>query len=240
MKAGQSFYNKDDTKGSGIYFVHDGKVKMGTEDVTNGGYFGVKDTLFGDTNIGDAVAIEDCKVGYLSKAAIISVIGEIARVEEGSKRKPLRMISTVADVISLDKLKKHRILGVGTFGKVWLVTNGDSSEAYALKIQQKRVLLQHQQVEGVLREMKVMGQLNHPFVLKLVNVYQNSEQILMLVKLIQGGELYGVMKRAKRNILPERDAKFYASGILEGLSYMHSNQILYRDLKPEVRLLYYL
>ncbi len=236
MKSGESFYNKDDTKGSGIYFVHGGKVKMGTQDITKGGYFGVDDTLFGDTNIGDAIAIEDCEFGYISKEAIINVIGAINRIEEGSKRKPRGKISTLIEAIPLDKLKKHRILGVGTFGKVWLVTKEGSTEAYALKIQQKRVLLQHQQVEGVLREMSVMGQLNHPFVLKLVNVYQNSEQILMLVKLIQGGELYGVMKRAKRNMLPERDSKFYASGILEGLSYMHSNQILYRDLKPEVRL----
>jgi len=55
----------------------------------------------------------------------------------------------------------------------------------------------------------------------------------MLVKLIQGGELYSLMKRHRKNILPERDAKFYASGILEGLSYMHSFNVLYRDLKPE-------
>lgn len=236
MKAGQSFYKKEESSGSGIYFLSSGKVMVEKKEITQGGYFGVTDTLFSDNNLDDATAVETCEVGYISKEALIAVIVQIDRIEEGSKRKPLRRSSTLYEgVVNLENLKKHRILGVGTFGKVWLVTNGDSKEAYALKIQQKRNLIQHSQVEGVLREMNVMAKLDHPFVLKLVNVYQNSEQVLLLVKLIQGGELYGIMKRAKRNIIPETDAKFYASGILEGLSYMHSYNILYRDLKPEVR-----
>ena len=236
MKKGEKFYTKNESVGSGIYFVHSGKVEMeeGGQDITQGGYFGVVHTVLQDQIINTAVAVEDCEVGYLSKETIAAVIVQMPRIYEGAKRKPMRQSSTIIEPIALNKLKKHRILGVGTFGKVWLVTNGTSKEAYALKVQRKRILLQHQQVEGVMREMNVMAKINHPFVLKLINVYQDSDAVLMLVKLIQGGELYGIMKRARRNILPERDAKFYGSGILEGLCYMHSFDILYRDLKPEV------
>lgn len=234
---GEKFYTKGKTEGSGIYFLHKGKAKIeGFDDtaITEGGHFGIMDTVIGNTAGNTVYADGECEVGYLSKDAIESVIVQLARIYEGSKRKPLQHSkSSILEAIPLSKLKKYRILGVGTFGKVWLVTNGDSKEAYALKIQKKRQLLQHQQVEGVIREMKVMAKLDHPFVLKLMNVYQDSESVLMLVKLIQGGELYSIMKRHKKKMLPERDAKFYASGILAGLSYMHSFNILYRDLKPE-------
>lgn len=233
---GHVFYKKGGADESGIYFVHSGKVKMDSmkAEVTEGGYFGVTDTILSDVNNANAVATEDCEVGYLSKLAIKTVISQLQRLEEGSKKQMKTMSSVITEYIPLESLKKHRILGCGTFGKVWLVTKGDSDESFALKIQKKRALIEHQQVEGVMREMNVMATLDHPFVLKLVSVYQNPDSVLMLVRLVQGGELYGVMKKARKNILPERDSKFYAAGILEGLSYMHSNSILYRDLKPEV------
>ncbi len=225
-------------KGAGIYFLHTGKAKVkgSNREVTEGGYFGLIDTILAEKNDSTLCAEGNCEIGFLSKEAIESVIVQMSRIYEGSKRKPLKKSQStiLQQAIPLQALKKHALLGIGTFGKVWLVTNGTSQEAFALKIQRKRNLLQHQQVEGVIREMKVMSKLDHPMVLKLMNVYQTSGEILMLVKLIQGGELYSIMKRHRRNILPERDAKFYASGILEGLSYMHSYSILYRDLKPEV------
>lgn len=55
----------------------------------------------------------------------------------------------------------------------------------------------------------------------LIQFVQGGE----LLNLIQGGDIYGG--------LPESAAKFFAAGILEGLTHMHQRQIVYRDLKPE-------
>lgn len=231
---GEILFTDGDDDGSGIYFVNSGKVSCDGNEITMGGFIGLVDTVLPKLNTATAMVVEPGEIGYLSKAAIVSSIVQISRVQEGSKKQPLRQDSVVTVAVPLKNLTKHRILGVGTFGKVWLVTNGNSKEAYALKVQRKRNLLDHAQVEGVLREMNVMARLNHPFVLKLVNVYEDADAVLMLVRLVQGGELYGVMQKARRNILQERSAKFYSAGILEGLTYMHSYNILYRDLKPEV------
>lgn len=67
----------------------------------------------------------------------------------------------------------------------------------------------------------------------MMNLYQDEKNIMMLLQLVPGGELYGYMKMYKRHRIPETHAKFYASGILEALSYMHHRDVLYRDLKPE-------
>jgi len=138
----------------------------------------------------------------------------------------------------LDDLVKHRILGCGTFGRVWLVStkksppNTKSSQAYALKVQYKRELLSHHQVAGVIREKQIMESLDHPFIIRLISSFQDETCVYMLLTLVQGGELYALMDDGKK--LPEKShAKFYAAGILESLSFMHHRSILYRDLKPE-------
>jgi len=78
-----------------------------------------------------------------------------------------------------------------------------------------------------------MAKIDHPFVIKLVNTCQDEQSVFMLLRLIQGGELFNVMHNDDRDCIPEKDVKFYSAGILEGLAYMHRRRILYRDLKPE-------
>lgn len=234
---GTILYTEDKETTCGIYILRTGKVEIKSsssriEDktITQGGYFGVVDTLLpkGETALSTATVLEDCTFGFLSADNIEHLIHNIDRLNSLPDLKE-------TPKLELKDLKKHRILGVGTFGKVWLVSHEENgkTEAYALKIQRKQLLLKSHQVNGVIREMKLMSKLDHPFVLKLVNVYQNPDSVFMLIKLVQGGELYSLMKKAKRQTLSERDGRFYASGILSGLAYMHRRQILYRDLKPE-------
>jgi len=85
----------------------------------------------------------------------------------------------------------------------------------------------------VVREKNIMQQLHHPFLINLVQTYQDEQRVYMLLGLVQGGELFSLLHQATHDGIPEKDAKFYGAGIIEGLSYMHRRQILYRDLKPE-------
>ena len=237
---GAIIYTEDKETSPGIYILRSGKVeikssvpKIEDKTITQGGYFGVVDTLLpsvgkGKTVLATATVLEDCELGFISKDDIVHLIHDLDRLNS-------QIFLPGKSVLKLDDLKKHRILGVGTFGKVWLVSSvqDGQTEAYALKIQRKRLLLKSHQVNGVIREMRLMSNLDHPFVLKLVNVYQDTDSVYMLIKLVQGGELYSLMKKARRQTLSERDGRFYASGILAGLAYMHRRHILYRDLKPE-------
>lgn len=137
--------------------------------------------------------------------------------------------------ILFDDLEKHTIIGAGTFGQVWLVSNNRSGGdcPYALKIQSKSQLIKSHQASGVVHEKEIMEKLNHPFLLHLVATYQDEKFIYMLLNFVQGGELYSILHSNKRDGIDEMDVNFYASGILEGLSHMHRSHILYRDLKPE-------
>ena len=245
VEENEFIYKEDSDCEPAIYLIRSGTVHLSSENHSStfpdttcsaGGYFGVHSTVYYKTPIASALATEKCVLGVLKKSDIKTVIRSMTRLNQDPKKlRESELQKRAKRMIALKDLEKHRLLGVGTFGKVWLVSRkvGGKIEAYALKVQRKRQLIQYSQVEGVIREIKLMSKLDHPFILGLVNMYHDSTTVMMLLNLVQGGELYSLMKRYKNMALPERDAKFYSAGILEGLHYMHYHSIIYRDLKPE-------
>eukprot|EP00565_Helicotheca_tamesis_P005600 CAMPEP_0185724860 /NCGR_PEP_ID=MMETSP1171-20130828/1224_1 /TAXON_ID=374046 /ORGANISM="Helicotheca tamensis, Strain CCMP826" /LENGTH=796 /DNA_ID=CAMNT_0028392809 /DNA_START=83 /DNA_END=2473 /DNA_ORIENTATION=- len=222
-----------------LYFIRSGKVECKAKKGKDGkilsedGHFG-HDLFPGVTDVNAKVAAketitatEDCKIGVLTLEAVESVVTDLARLSTKKKHAPR------LDGVGLKSLKKHRILGAGTFGQVWLVGVKGDKNPYALKIQYKRELIGYNQVDGVLREKKIMSSLDHPFVIGLLNSYQDEQCIYMLMQLVQGGEMHNVIYTDTRDGVSEDVAKFYAANILEGLSHMHSKSIIHRDLKFE-------
>jgi hypothetical protein len=146
---GHVFFREGRTANNSLFLIRSGKVSVkssllggGIEKlvglfgyltvgeqtfISEGGYFGA-DTIktTGEGKTGPAqytVTCEDeCTVGVLTMKDICAIIG---RIPEGK-------------VIPFDQLKMHRILGAGTFGKVWLVNQTGTKDAYALKVQGKR------------------------------------------------------------------------------------------------------
>jgi CRP-like cAMP-binding protein len=171
----------------------------------------------------------DTECGVLTRRNIETVIGNINRLG-----KPLMMISaTLNQSIKYKDLVKFRILGVGTFGKVWLVSHKKTGVPYALKQLSKREIIGHHQVDGVIREKNIMASIEHPFVVNLVSTFQDDRHLYMLIELVQGGELFSVIHTETRDGIPNGNSRFYAACILESLSHLHYRSICYRDLKPE-------
>lgn len=173
----------------------------------------------------DAIVSEDAKLGRLSLKSIASVIYDVLRLGQSG--------SLLDPTITKDTLERRRILGAGTFGQVWLTRHEITNNAYALKVQFKRELVDSKQANGVINEKNIMARMNHPFIMGIVNAHQDDACVYMVLDLLQGGELRSVMHTAKSPFMSEWNSRFYAAGILEGLSYMHRRSFVYRDLKGE-------
>jgi hypothetical protein len=109
----------------------------------------------------DVLVSEDAKLGRLTLVSMATVLYDITRLGQGK--------NTLDDTITKDTLKKHQILGAGTFGQVWLTTQKKTKDAYALKIQYKRELIEYGQAKGVIREKEILARMRHPFVSNIVN-----------------------------------------------------------------------
>ena len=225
MTEGEKTYAK-------LYIVRSGGVILKSESndeekvIQAGGYFGenmlnidtdgLKEATFYDAEYTITTLDEPVVVGELT---IDSCRLLFDTTMKGTRR--------AVGQISLHDLKKHTILGAGSFGQVWLVSHvGADGERrpYALKIQS---------AAGAIQEKYLMEQLNHPFLAHLAATYQDEKCIYMLLDFVQGGELYSVVHSNTGDGIEEKKANFYASAILEGLSYMHRGHVVYGDLKPE-------
>eukprot|EP00535_Pseudo-nitzschia_heimii_P000106 CAMPEP_0197183386 /NCGR_PEP_ID=MMETSP1423-20130617/7790_1 /TAXON_ID=476441 /ORGANISM="Pseudo-nitzschia heimii, Strain UNC1101" /LENGTH=799 /DNA_ID=CAMNT_0042633963 /DNA_START=112 /DNA_END=2511 /DNA_ORIENTATION=- len=219
-----------------LWIVKEGKLMITEKDgkiffLGSGDYFGDKAVQADGEHVSKETCIveEDAICWRLKKPDIESVIGDVKRLGKPIPFTPKTFDST----LSIDDVRKHKMLGMGAFGKVWLATSRDTKKPYALKTITKRQLIDAGQVKGVLREKQIMASLEHPFILPLIGSFQDDNFLFLLLPFQQGGELFNVVHTDTRDGLDNNSSQFYAACILEALGYLHARNIVYRDMKPE-------
>ncbi len=80
-------------------------------------------------------------------------------------------------------------------------------------------------------ERRIMGGIDHPFVVALRFAFQTADKLYMVTDYCRGGELFFHLK--KMRTFPEPMVRFFAAELVCALSHLHSLDIVYRDLKPE-------
>lgn len=132
-----------------------------------------------------------------------------------------------------DHFEHLGFIGEGSFGQVRQVRFNfrDRSSIFALKSMNKQSILSRNQLQHVKNEKKILSEIDHPFLLKLITTLQCSEKVYLVLEFVAGGELLSRLRSEGR--FSEDITLFYASEILLGLRNLHINDIIYRDLKPE-------
>lgn len=256
--AGTKIFQQGET-GNKFYVIKEGVAKVLKDDstdmgsITAGQYFG--ETAMIDEEVRKATVITEtaCVVLSIDRATFQSIGGKLSKGKglqhmsswmdspgkEGSTNQEIKSESSVTKLtepkILFSDLREMGLLGSGTFGRVSLVQQTSSSEkkVYALKAMLKYEIVAHKQEHNVVQEKNVMLDSDHPFILKLYATYKDQRYIYMLLELVQGGELFSVIHTSKADGIPDEHVKFYASCIIQGIAYLHSKDIAYRDMKPE-------
>jgi len=125
-------------------------------------------------------------------------------------------------------------LGSGGYGRVSLVRDTKTRRVFALKRVCKAHLLAHNgmmRCEWLLREKRVLEELEHPFIVGIHATYSDDKNLFLLLGVALGGDLYRLIEKLGQ--VPEKIARFYAASLVLALSHIHGLEIIYRDLKPE-------
>ncbi|KAJ3598142.1 hypothetical protein NHX12_001656 [Muraenolepis orangiensis] len=131
--------------------------------------------------------------------------------------------------IDFDYLK---CIGKGSFGKVLLAKHRTSGGCYAVKVLRKNVILKRKEQTHVMVERSVLLKgLQHPFLVGLHFSFQTTNLLYFVLDYVNGGDLFYHLR--KDGSFPEPRAAFYAAEMATALGYLHSLDIVYRDMKPE-------
>ena len=115
--------------------------------------------------------------------------------------------------------------------------NKNNGEKVAIKILDKLKIVESEDLERIIREMRMLSELDNDHVIKVYQIYEDDYHYLIIMEYCEGGELFNYIVKNQR--LSENETAFFYYQIIEGIEYIHSKGIAQRDLKPENLLLDY-
>uniref|UniRef100_A0A2C9VNP6 Protein kinase domain-containing protein n=1 Tax=Manihot esculenta TaxID=3983 RepID=A0A2C9VNP6_MANES len=136
--------------------------------------------------------------------------------------------------VLFDKYEMGRLLGMGTFAKVYYGKNLATGESIAIKVINKNQVKKEGMMEQIKREISVLRLVPHPNIVELKEVLATKSKIFFVMEYVRGGELFAKVAKGK---LKEDVARKYFQQLTSAFDFCHSRGVCHRDLKPENLLL---
>ena len=130
---------------------------------------------------------------------------------------------------TLDFYKFVKLIGKGAFGKVTLGIHKLTGKNVAIKTIEKSYMKDDFSKRKVFQEVYLLKKIKHSNVIRLLEVFESSKHLLMVMEYAGGGDLLKLIK--KRGSLKEGDSKFIFKQIAYGLAHIHCRSVIHRDIK---------
>jgi serine/threonine protein kinase len=143
----------------------------------------------------------------------------------------LRSCTFTQAQMSMDDFMIISVIGRGFYGKVMLCEHKETKERVAIKTVHKSRLVEANKVHTIMMERKILSRVNHPFIVSLKFAFQTPAKLYLGLEYAEGGELFFFLQ--KHGLPTVADLRLYMAELMLALNYLHSQGIIYRDVKPE-------
>ncbi|KAL3271687.1 hypothetical protein HHI36_022160 [Cryptolaemus montrouzieri] len=145
---------------------------------------------------------------------------ELSRAYSFLEPKPQQRVFRASDLV------KGELLGQGFFGQVFKVTTRDTEEVMVLK---ELYRVDEEAQKNFLKEVAVLRNLHHNNVLRFIGVLYKERRLHLVTEYISGGTLTELIHDTNQP-LPWEQRVSFAKDIAAGMAYLHSMNIIHRDL----------
>ncbi|CAK6974033.1 myosin light chain kinase%2C smooth muscle [Scomber scombrus] len=155
---------------------------------------------------------------------------EVEEEEDDSEKEPdYRDVSIRTDLKVKDLYDVEERLGTGKFGQVFKLVEKATKKVWAGKFIKA---YSAKEKENVRQEIGIMNSLHHPKLVQCIDAFEGKSDIVMVLELISGGELFERIIDEDFE-LTEREVIKYMLQIIDGVNFIHKQGIVHLDLKPE-------
>jgi serine/threonine protein kinase len=142
-------------------------------------------------------------------------------------------VTTLADFVFLKRISS------GAYARVFLARKEKTGDIYAIKVTPRSSISQKNALKRLLSERDILLQFTSPFIVTFCTFsfsptdfsITGTRNLYLAMEFLPGGDLYSLLEHL--GTLSETNARIYAAQIVSALHYLHSHDILHRDLKPD-------
>jgi serum/glucocorticoid-regulated kinase 2 len=139
--------------------------------------------------------------------------------EEGGDNEVTENLMKPGTKISINDFQLLKVIGRGSFGKVYLVRKKDSGLPYAMKILKKDQLIKKNLLIKTQAERDILEKIKNPYIVGLHFAFQTETKLYFVIDFLNGGELFTYLRKDRQ--FNEQRAKIYAAEMVEALGVLH-------------------
>ncbi|CAK92185.1 unnamed protein product (macronuclear) [Paramecium tetraurelia] len=135
-----------------------------------------------------------------------------------------------------ERFKNFKIikkLGDGKYSEVFLARHLQTGFLVALKVIKKKQMIEEIMEAQLAWEIKIQYLLDHPNITKLYTFFQTQTEIVLVLEYCSHGQLLGLLQKQPNQKFQEKEASNYVHQITFALMYIHNNDVIHRDIKPD-------
>ena len=127
-----------------------------------------------------------------------------------------------------------KCLGKGSFGEVYLTSKQGTKQKFATKKIDRKFTQNPRAKKYLDNEISILKEIEHPNIIKLIEVHETTQYIYLVMELCNGGGLSDCLEdhiKKNKGPFPEEVVQYLMRQIVSGLNYLHKRNILHRDIK---------